>query len=95
MTVWIVIIIRGLMTNIHDQLVVVVHVCLLPLRSCLRVVPISLCSPQPISTPTRERRLLRAQHHDDDDNCSIFGARSQAAKPLEVVMELAPGPGVR
>ena len=41
-------------------------------------VPISLCSPQPISIPIRERRLLRSQHHDDDDVSSIFGARSQA-----------------
>ena len=84
------------MTNIHDPLVVVVP--------CLSAAPAVLslgCSNQSLLTATNLNTNSRAKadqsstHDDDDDNCSIFGAWSQAAKPLELVMELAPGPGVR
>ena len=79
MTVWIVIIISGLMTNIHDPLTVVVP--------CLSAGPCGLVSGlfQSVSAHhnqsqfhPRAETVLRSQHHDDDDVSSIFGAQSQA-----------------
>ena len=67
MTVWIVIIISGLMTNIHDPLMVVVP--------CLSAGPCGLVSGlfQSVQLTTTNPRYDTA--HDDDDVSSLFGAR--------------------
>ena len=81
MTVWSVIIISGLMTNIHDPLMVVVP--------CLSAGPCGLVSGlfQSVQLTTVNLNTNpKCNHaHDDGDVSSLFGAQ-----PPVLVMKLAP-----
>ena len=93
MTVRIVIIISGLMTNIHDPLTVVVP--------CLSAGPCGLVSGLFQSVSAHHNQ---SQFQSESVDCSDLNTMmmmmsvrylGHGAKPLELVMELTPGPGVR
>ena len=94
MTVWIVIIISGLMTNIHDPLTVVVP--------CLSAGPCGLVSGlfQSVSAHHNQSQFQYESGDCSDLNTMMMMMSvrylGHRAKPLELVMELAPGmrPGV-
>ena len=82
MTVWSVIIISGLMTNIHDPLMVVVP--------CLSAGPCGLVSglfqSVQLTTVNLNTNPKYNHAHGDGDVSSLFGAQ-----PPVLVMKLAPG----
>ena len=94
MTVWIVIIISGLMTNIHEPLTVVVP--------CLSAGPCGLVSGlfQSVSAHHNQSQFQYESGDCSDLNTMMMMMSvrylGHRAKPLELVMELAPGmrPGV-